>query len=229
MHLLALFDVDGTLLLSHDELALEAFIETLAERFPVVPSPDALDRVDHPGQTALRIARLVLQKAGVSDDQIDEGLGNWCTQFAERYLELLADADTSRWEAAPGAASALSRLEDGRIRLALLTGNPESMAHVRMERLALSRFFPHGQGAFGCDGETKRELSALARERAGDWPAGETVAVGDTPHDAESAHESGIRSIVVRSGRDDAGSFPLADAICEDIGAVAAQLLAWSG
>jgi phosphoglycolate phosphatase-like HAD superfamily hydrolase len=181
MHLLALFDVDGTLLLSHDELALEAFIETLAERFPVVPSPDALDRVDHPGQTALRIARLVL------------------------------------------------RLEDGRIRLALLTGNPESMAHVRMERLALSRFFPHGQGAFGCDGETKRELSALARERAGDWPAGETVAVGDTPHDAESAHESGIRSIVVRSGRDDAGSFPLADAICEDIGAVAAQLLAWSG
>src|SRR6266516_3931722 len=226
MPLLALFDVDGTLLLNHDQLALEAFLETLSEHFPVELPRDALDRVDHPGQTALRIARLVLRKAGVRDDQIDEGLGSWCTQFAERYLELLADADTSRWEAAPGAASALLRLEDGGIRLALLTGNPESMAHARMERLALSGFFPYGQGAFGCDGETKGELIALARNRAGDWPARETVAVGDTRRDAESAHESGVRSIAVSSGRDEAGSFPLADAICDDLGAVAAQLLA---
>ena len=149
--LLALFDVDGTLFLTRDQLSSDALLETLCERYPVDPPEDAVERVDHAGQTAKRIARLVLRAEGLDDDAIDPQLDAWCRRFAERYVELLAGADTSGWQATPGANEALERLADAGIRLGLLTGNPEPMARARMERLGLERFFPPGQGAFGCD------------------------------------------------------------------------------
>ncbi len=49
--------------------------------------------------------------AGLDDDAIDEDLTGWCEGHAERYLELLAGAETSGWQAAPTAGAALSRLE----------------------------------------------------------------------------------------------------------------------
>jgi phosphoglycolate phosphatase-like HAD superfamily hydrolase len=69
-----------------------------------------------------------------------------------------------------------------------------------MERLGLARFFPPGQGAFGCEREERTELFALARERANDWPAAATVGVGDTPLDVSSAHAAGCRCIAVTTG-----------------------------
>jgi phosphoglycolate phosphatase-like HAD superfamily hydrolase len=195
--LLALFDVDGTLFLTHDPLSTEALLATLRERYSVDPPDDAVERIDHAGQTAKRIARLVLRAEDLEDDEIDERLGEWCVAFAERYVDLLAGADTSGWQAAPGGRDALERLTAGGIRLALLTGNPESMARARMERLGLERFFPPGQGAFGCDAESRVDLIDLARVRAGKWPAEATVELGDTRRDQESARAAGIHSIRV--------------------------------
>lgn len=226
MPLLVLFDVDGTLFLTHDPLAGQAVQETLGSRFEVPIPTDAIERVDHSGQTSLRIARLVLLDAGVDEAVIDAGLPRWCAAFTERYLELLDRADPSGWEAARGAAAALGRLEAAGLRLALVTGNPEAMARARMKLLRLHAYFPAGQSAFGCDRESRHELLELARERAGGWPAAKTVAVGDTLRDVESAHEDGIRSIAVRgSGERLAG----ADAVCSDLDEVASQLLAWAG
>ena len=191
--LLVLFDVDGTLFLTHDPLAGRALRETLSERFRVELPEDALERVDHEGQTSLRIGRLVLRDAGLDAPE----LGPWCAEFAKRYLELLSDADTSDWQAASGAEESLARLQAAGQRLALLTGNPEPVARARLERLGLGRFFPAGQGAYGCEAESRAELIALARARAGDWPADRTVEVGDTAVDVSSARDAGIRSLRV--------------------------------
>jgi len=194
--LLVLFDVDGTLFLTHDPLAGRALRETLSERFHVELPEDALERVDHEGQTSLRIGRLVLRDAGLDAPE----LGPWCAEFAKRYLELLSDADTSDWQAASGAEESLARLQAAGQRLALLTGNPEPVARARLERLGLGRFFPAGQGAYGCEAESRAELIALARARAGDWPADRTVEVGDTAVDVSSARDAGIRSLRVGPG-----------------------------
>jgi len=191
--LLVLFDVDGTLFLTHDPLAGRALRESLSERFRVELPEDALERVDHEGQTSLRIGRLVLRDAGLDAPE----LGPWCAEFAKRYLELLSDADTSDWQAASGAEESLARLQAAGQRLALLTGNPEPVARARLERLGLGRFFPAGQGAYGCEAESRAELIALARARAGDWPADRTVEVGDTAVDVSSARDAGIRSLRV--------------------------------
>jgi phosphoglycolate phosphatase-like HAD superfamily hydrolase len=195
--LLVLVDVDGTLLLSHDQVSVTVFIETLARVYGVQLQEDALGHVDHVGQTAQRIARLVLRDAGLDDDRITARLAAWCTEFGASYRELLADADTSGWRAAPHAEDALAELAAAGHRLALLTGNPEPMARARMERLGLAYFFSSGQGAFGCDAELRTELIRIARERAGGWPAEATVEIGDTARDASTAHDAGVRSILV--------------------------------
>ena len=140
MRLLVLVDVDGTLFLTDDPLGGRALRETLEERFDVRLPADAIEHVDHAGQTSLRIARLVLEAADTTGVDPDD-LAAWCPRFAERYLELLALADTSGWRVAPDTYDALAQLHAAGHRLALLTGNPEPMARARMERLGLERFF----------------------------------------------------------------------------------------
>ena len=195
--LLALLDVDGTLFLTHDPLSSLALRETLAERYSIELPEDAVEHVDYAGQTSLRIARLVLLSAGVEEP---DGLAEWCDRFAARYVDLLQGSDTSDWRAAPGAEPALERLEIAGARLALLTGNPEPMARARMEKLGLARFFQLGQGAFGCESESRVELIELARHRAGDWPAEQTVELGDTRRDEETARRAGIHAVHVEAG-----------------------------
>jgi phosphoglycolate phosphatase len=214
---LVLFDVDGTLLLTHDEVYVEANRLALNEVYGAAP-----DGPDVPGDTATAHTRRALAAAGCSTEQIDAGLARWCKAFAAHYVRLLAGADTSHWEVGPGAHEALA----GTAHPALLTGNPPAVAHARMERLGLATYFPPGHGAFGCEREQRTELFALARERAGDWPAERTVGVGDTPLDVSSAHEAGCRSVAVTTGRYDATELRAANAVISTLHGLQAALAA---
>lgn len=224
--LLALFDLDGTLFLTHDPLNGRALVATLNEVYGVDVTADAIANVEHRGLTAKRIARNVLHAIRVADPAIDARLDRWCEAFAERYLELLVEADTSGWEARPGAAEALARLQAEGVRLALVTGNPEPMARARLQRLRLERFFPGGQGAFGCEAEERAALLELARERAGDWPAAATAEIGDAPADVASAKAAGFRSIAITSHRTRAEhELAGADEIVDDMDGIVRALL----
>jgi phosphoglycolate phosphatase len=212
---LVLFDIDGTLLLTHDEVYVEANRLALTEVFGVAP-----EGPDVPGDTATAHTRRALSAAGVSSEEIDAGLARWCETFSENYVRLLATADTSHWELGPGAHEALAATA----RPALLTGNPPKVAHARMERLGLSTYFTPGQGAFGCERESRVDLFGLARERAGDWPAERTVAVGDTPLDVSSAHQAGCRSIGVTTGRYRRDELETADSVIAELNQLADAL-----
>ncbi len=188
---LVLFDVDKTLFMNSDPLMGLATTDAIETVWGRRLADDAIKHVDHPGQTATRITRLLLRADGLLDEEIDPGMGHWCKEASDRYLELLAEADTSDWYASEGAAEAISQIEHR----ALLTGNPEPVARARMERIGLNHLFPTGQGAFGCDAEDRPTLIDLARERAGDWPRESTVAVGDTIADITGAHAAGVRVV----------------------------------
>jgi phosphoglycolate phosphatase-like HAD superfamily hydrolase len=224
--LLALFDLDGTLFLTHDPLSGRALVETLEQSFGAPVARDAPANVEHRGQTAKRIARNVLRVAGVEEDVINAGLDRWCPSYSDRYLALLIEADTSGWATRRGAAEGLARLRDSGVRLALVTGNPESIARARLERLALSPFFPAGTGAYGCEAETREMLLALARARAGDWPREATAEIGDTPADVATAKASGIRSIAVTSPRTGADELSGADVVVDDMDGIVRAVLA---
>jgi phosphoglycolate phosphatase len=224
--LLTLFDLDGTLFLTHDPLSSRALVATLDEVYGVDVPAEAPAHVEHRGLTSKRIARNVLRGAGTADAMIDERLDRWCAAFAGRYLELLARADTSGWQARPGAAAGLTRLQAEGVRLALLTGNPEPMARARLQRLGLERFFPRGQGAFGCEAEERAALLELARERAGDWPAAATVEIGDAPVDVATAKAAGFHSIAVSSPRTpDRAALAGADEIVDDMEGIVRAVL----
>jgi phosphoglycolate phosphatase-like HAD superfamily hydrolase len=178
---LALFDVDGTLLLTPDLVAVRAILDAID---PALPE-EAFTRLPHPGQTSLWQVEQILGR------EPDPG---WCSRAEARYRELLGD--TSHWRKPEGADAVLAELERRGVRLALLTGAPEGIARLRMERLGLARFFPDGQGAFGCESDDRAELIRLALRRAGVAPE-DAVEIGDTPLDEETARAAGVGSIRV--------------------------------
>jgi FMN phosphatase YigB (HAD superfamily) len=142
-----LFDVDGTLLLTHDEVYVEASRLALEAVFGIyAEGPDV------PGDTAPAHIRRALRTVGVPDAEIDARLPRWCETFSAHYVRLLAAVDTSHWQLGPHAAEAVAAVGHR----ALLTGNPPPVAHARMERLGLAELFPRGQGAFGCEREKAR-------------------------------------------------------------------------
>jgi phosphoglycolate phosphatase-like HAD superfamily hydrolase len=98
-----------------------------------------------------------------------------------------------------------------------------------MERLGLAVFFPPGQGAFGCERERRIELFALARERAGNWPAERTVAVGDTPLDVSSAHEAGCLCVGITTGKYGDAELSDADALIGNLAELETVLVALAG
>jgi phosphoglycolate phosphatase-like HAD superfamily hydrolase len=216
VELLVLFDVDGTLFVSDDPLVGRATLDGIEAVYGLRLPDDAMSGVDHRGRTARRITHEILRAAGLDDARIVPGLDRWCAAASERYLALLAATDTSGWESPPGTAAALEELR-GSARIALMTGNPEPIARARMERLGLTRLFPPGEGAFGCEGDERAELIALARERAGGWAAGQTVEVGDTPADVEGARVAGVLSVAVLWGRFDRDELAGADAFVESM------------
>ena len=220
MNWLVLFDVDGTLLLTHDEVYAEADQLALTEVYGAAP-----EGADVPGDTATAHTRRALAAAGFSQQEIDEGLPRWCEAFSAHYVRLLGSADTSHWEVGAGAHGALASLEHP----ALLTGNPPAVAFARMERLDLNRYFRIGEGAFGCERERRLELFELARERAGDWPAERTVAVGDTPLDISSAHDAGCRCVAVTTGRYGRHQLAAADVVIATLADLPTALAAVSG
>jgi phosphoglycolate phosphatase-like HAD superfamily hydrolase len=188
---LVLFDVDKTLFLTSDPLMGQATTAAIRTVWSLDLPGDAIKRVNHPGQTAMRITREILRAEGLSDAEIDPGLSRWCEEASARYLELMAEADTSDWRTPEGTVDVLAGIEHR----ALLTGNPEPVARARMEKLGLAKLFPPGQGAFGCEAEERSELIDIALRRAGNWPREHAVLVGDTPADVAGARAAGIRAV----------------------------------
>jgi phosphoglycolate phosphatase-like HAD superfamily hydrolase len=206
--LLVLFDVDGTLLLSHDEVYVAASRAALLEVYGTAP-----DGPDRPGDTATSHTRRALRLAGMPDEEIDAGLERWCAAMSTRYVELLAHADTSGWRVAGSARDVLAGIEHR----ALMTGNPEAVARARLERIGLLDLFPDGHGAFGCEHEDRVELFRLALKREDGWPPERTVAVGDTPLDVSSAHAASLLCVAVTTGRYGADELRDADRIIDTL------------
>jgi phosphoglycolate phosphatase-like HAD superfamily hydrolase len=224
--LLVLFDIDGTLLGG----ATEAHAASLYDALREVHGLPALDRartrgIDPAGRTDPEIARLVLLAHGVSAERIDARADEVRRACCERYARRCPP--DLRHTVLPGVAETLAQLaaRDG-IYLALLTGNYEAVARVKLRAAGVGRFFPSGQGAFGSDGEDRAELPEIARRRAG-GPAGphpreRTVVIGDTPRDIACARADGVRCIAVATGRFTAAELADADAVAPDATALPA-------
>jgi phosphoglycolate phosphatase-like HAD superfamily hydrolase len=198
--LLLLFDLDGTLLLkAHVEHghALHAAIR----RVYGIEIPDA--RIEAAGRTDGAIARSILTLAGVADDVVSERADELRAVACEEYARRCPPDLSAR--VAPGIPQLLDALaarDD--FRLALVTGNLEPIARLKLARAGIGQHFARGQGAFGSDSDDRAALPPIARRRAGSehrpWPRGRTVVIGDTPRDIACARADGLRCVAVATG-----------------------------
>ena len=88
---------------------------------------------------------------------------------------------------------------------ALLTGDIELAAYLKMELVGLAEFFTL-PGAFGDESHDRRDLPAFAADRIGkhlrlDLAPEQFIVIGDTPNDIECARHFGARSLAVNTGR----------------------------
>ena len=219
--LLLLWDIDGTLLQRASVEHALALRRALGE----VHGVDAVETpVEVAGRTDGAIARDLLLAHGVAPAAIDASFEAVARATCRAYESLCPP--TLEDKVAPGIGDLLGSLaSDARYRLALLTGNFEPVAHLKLARAGIGAYFERGQGAFGSDAEEREALPPIARTRAGGpWPRERTVIIGDTPRDIACARADGLRVIAVTTGYYDASALAEADVVAETADDVAAAL-----
>jgi phosphoglycolate phosphatase len=202
--LLLLFDIDGTLLLKASREHAESMHAALRRIHGLDEIPTG--KIEAAGRTDDAIARSILTLAGVSAERIDDRARDVramaCADFAHRCPDDLSA------HLAPGVPEVLDLLaarDD--VDLALLTGNLECVARLKVDRAGIGHHFARGEGAYGSDSEDRTDLPEIARARHGaargteaSYPREQTVVIGDTPRDIACARADGVHVIAIATG-----------------------------
>ncbi|WP_405136074.1 haloacid dehalogenase-like hydrolase [Nocardia sp. NBC_01388] len=123
----------------------------------------------------------------------------------------------------PGAEEALTYLAAlPDIRQSVLTGNTRAVARLKLEIFGLRGYLDLDNGAYGDDDAHRPALVALAQSRApaqnpngyGHW---NTVLIGDSPGDIETARQGGAHVIAVAAGGTPSSSLDDADVVLDDL------------
>ena len=215
---LLLLDIDGTLVSG----AAGAHRDALHEALRAVHGVDAQTMrgpLSPAGRTDGEIARIILLDAGISARRIDERADQVREECCRAYVRLCPKDLSDRVLAGiPELLQWLSSRHD--VQLALLTGNYEPVARLKLGRAGIGDHFAPGQGAFGSDSEDRTALPAIARRRAGSaarpYPRERTIIVGDTPRDIVCARADGVRCIAVTTGPHAKEDLLEADAVVAD-------------
>ena len=225
--MLVLFDIDGTLLLTHGA-GLRAMVRALADvHGPAAQGEYGFEGIYTSGRLDTHIWRDLSRKHGLADD--DATHATFRSRYHHHLEQVFASEAQSR--ALPGAIALVDRLRrEPRVTLGLLTGNyPETgRLKVRMAGFDPEHF---AIGAFASDGHDRRSLTPVARQRfverhGRELPAEQTLISGDTPHDVDCAKAHGCRCLAVLTGRHPADELVGADRIVADLSATE-DLAAW--
>jgi phosphoglycolate phosphatase-like HAD superfamily hydrolase len=192
---LLLWDIDGTIL--HTGKAGETALGRAMEKLYGINR--GLQGLEIAGRTDKWIVEQLLGRDG-KPNGLEE-----VAQFLDVYVELLAEELPRRNGGLhPGV---LGILEEAHKRAelvqALLTGNIEKGARLKLTRYGVNHFFDFG--AFADDSSIRNELGPHAKRRAEekhgeDFPPERIFVIGDTPHDVACARAIGAKAIAVATG-----------------------------
>ncbi|HTM43982.1 MAG TPA: HAD family hydrolase [Polyangiaceae bacterium] len=192
MKKLLLFDLDGTLLLTHGagvRCMQRAGQRIWGEQF-------SLDGIAFGGGLDPLILAEALQNLGL---ELDPTLHE---RFQVVYeAELRGEfAQNPTVQVLPGIAALLEQARDHeRSILGLLTGN---YAPTGIAKLAAANIDPDWFRVkiWGDDGPTRPDLVRVAMERGGNIAPEHVVVIGDTPRDVDCAHKNGCSCVAVATG-----------------------------
>jgi phosphoglycolate phosphatase-like HAD superfamily hydrolase len=192
--MLALFDIDGTLIES-SKVHVHAFSRAFLKVYGVNAS---IDMIEHHGMTDPEIAREVLMRSGLAGQMIESKFRDCMKMLVESFNEL---ADENGVVPLDGVRELLEALKKRYVSLGLVTGNLEAIAREKLKRIHLDGYFHIG--AFGSDQMRRADLVRLAITRAQihyGFEFSNVFLFGDTPRDMEAGKESGVRTVGVSTG-----------------------------
>lgn len=200
MERILLFDIDGTLL-SMGGAARDAFTRALTE---ASGRPVSSEGTAFVGKTDPQIARELLTRHGVDGVEMEPAIRETIRLYLRYFERDLPQAREARL--LPGVAALLDALR-GRpeFRTALLTGNVEAGARLKLGHFGIADRFDFGLSAFGSDHSDRYRLPEVALDRAhrrlGRAIAGrQLVIIGDSEHDVLCGRSVGARSVAVATG-----------------------------
>jgi phosphoglycolate phosphatase len=194
---LIFFDIDGTLLLTGGA-GVRAMTRAFESTFGIA---GAFDGISLAGRTDTYLLSRALQRANIPDSPENHAL------FRTAYLALLAEEihepGRGRRGLMPGVRALLAAVRERNLHMALLTGNYEHAAQIKLRHFEVADYFEWG--AFGEESADRNELGRIAMLRAVERsvPArarAQAVVIGDTPHDIDCAHSAGVRALGVATG-----------------------------
>ena len=197
---ITLFDIDGTLM-SMGGAARAAFGQALCEAAGRTVSTDGTAFV---GKTDPQIARELLTRHGVGGADLEPAIGETIRLYL-RYFErdLPRAAGARLLPGVPALLEALGKRPEAR--LALLTGNVEAGARLKLDHFGLTGQFDFDLSCFGSDDADRYRLPELALRRArtrlgADIDGSQLVIIGDSEHDVLCGKSVGARAVAVATG-----------------------------
>lgn len=197
---LLLFDIDGTLITSPG-VGRRAFDRAFRD---VLGWDDATTGLNFGGMTDPLIVRTVFARRGLTEAAAMEAVARLLPSYVRHLERELEAKDVTR--TLPGVRPLLDALlprHGTDAALAVLTGNVQAGAHLKLRANGLHGYFAFG--AYGDDGHRRSDLLPVALERARaavgrDFPMHHVVVVGDTPADIEVARTHGACVVAVATG-----------------------------
>src|SRR5947207_14380028 len=198
-----LWDLDGTLVRGRRYGVFKDYTIPMLER--VFGTAGCLGKMIVSGMTDLQIVEEALRDEGITREHISARKDELRRCYIEEMQRAVGNG-AHMIEAIPGAREALQAAhEHPRYLSALLTGNIEPAAHLKVEITGLAEFF-NLPGAFGDESFDRRDLPALAAQRINEHLGAslapeQFIVIGDTPNDIACARRFGARVVAVATGR----------------------------
>ncbi len=198
-----LWDLDGTLVRGKRFGTFKDYTVPMLES--VFGTSGSLRDMVVSGMTDLQIVEEALRSAGITRAHISERKDELRRSYIAEMKRAVADG-AHVIEAIPGGREVLQAAhEHPRYMSALLTGNIEPAAHLKVEAAGLAQYFTL-PGAFGDESFDRRDLPAFAVARINKhlhsaFRSEQFIVIGDTPNDIACARHFGTRVLAVATGR----------------------------
>ncbi|HEY3038892.1 MAG TPA: HAD hydrolase-like protein [Pyrinomonadaceae bacterium] len=198
-----LWDIDGTLLRTLRPGSFKDYTIPMLEE--VFGTAGRLLEMKVSGMTDLQIVAEALKHEGFTHESIRERVHELRESYMKAMHKFTGNGEEV-FELLPGVREVLEAVADHpRYHSALLTGNIEPAAYLKMELVGIAEFFTL-PGAFGDESHDRRDLPALAADRICkhlqiDLAPEQFIVIGDTPNDIDCARHFGARVLAVGTGR----------------------------
>jgi phosphoglycolate phosphatase len=198
-----LWDIDGTLIRSVRIGGYKDYTIPVLEE--IFGTSGQLSTMHVSGMTDLQIIAEALRDEGYTHDDIRERIHEVSKRITEEARRVTGNGNPF-FQVIPGVREMLDVLDrHPRYRSALLTGNIEAMAYLKMELVGLEKYF-RLPGAFGDESHERKDLPERAAERIREQlqmnlAPEQFIVLGDTPNDIGCAQHFGARAVALGTGR----------------------------